>query len=205
MFKNNKIIIIKDGKEYVNTWFKVPLGLRIRFEGNNNTVKIELPCKFKRSSIKVLSSDSLIEIKQGCSFNGLRIACGLGKHTCKIGRNTFTTGKLNITMWGTSQLIIEDDCLFSFDVKVRTTDSHLIFDKDTKQVINRQKSPLVIGKHSWIGQDVTITKNARIAPNSIVGIASVVTKSFDEEYTCIAGNPAQVVKQNVIWSGEMDV
>jgi hypothetical protein len=35
-------------------------------------------------------------------------------------------------------------------------------------------------------------------------MASVVSKRFTEEYTCIAGNPACVVKQNVYWTGEMD-
>ncbi|MDR1169067.1 MAG: hypothetical protein LBK53_09315 [Heliobacteriaceae bacterium] len=201
---NNKIIVIKDGKEYVNNWLKMPKGLRIKFKGSNNTVRIELPCNFRKSKIKVRSSNSLIEIKRGCSFSGLHLNCGLGKHICKIGNNVSTTGSLNITMWGTSQLIIEDDCMFALRVLIRTSDSHLIFDKDSRQVINKQKSPLIIGHHSWVGQDVFITKNASIPPNSIIGMASVVSKRFTEEYTCIAGNPARVVKQNVYWTGEMD-
>jgi acetyltransferase-like isoleucine patch superfamily enzyme len=48
-------------------------------------------------------------------------------------------------------------------------------------------------------------KNAVIPNHSIIGIASVVTKQFFEEYTCIAGNPAKVIKTNVAWSGELEV
>ena len=56
-----------------------------------------------------------------------------------------------------------------------------------------------IGKHCWIGAGTFIGKNVSIAPNNIIGAKSVATKSFDEEYTAIAGNPAKIVKRGITW------
>ncbi len=42
-------------------------------------------------------------------------------------------------------------------------------------------------------------KKVRIADNSVVGSASVVTKKFDEENVVIAGNPAKICRRNIMW------
>lgn len=101
-------------------------------------------------------------------------------------------------------LIVKDDCLFSNSISIWPTDGHAIFDKDTKQRINNIQRPLEIGEHCWIGEGVKLTKNAKLPPNTIVGIGAVVTKEFNEEYTIIAGNPAKVIKKNVIWHPNLE-
>lgn len=45
-----------------------------------------------------------------------------------------------------------------------------------------------------------LLKNARIPECSIVGARSLITSSFIEKYTIIAGNPAKIIKQNIVWS-----
>ena len=79
------------------------------------------------------------------------------------------------------------------------TDVHKVIDKDTDEVLNSAKDKIKIGNHVWVGERVTMTKNAQIPDNCVIGIASVVTKKFDEEYCVIAGAPAKIVKHNINW------
>ena len=203
---NNKIIIIKNGKEYVNNWLKVPRGLNLKVVGSNNIVKIGRPIKFKNTKIKLAANGGLIEIGGGGIFINSKIYA-VGKPTCKIGKNTTfgerVNGGVEISMSGKSEITIGEDCMFSWGIIIKTTDSHGIFDKNSGERINKQKTPLVIGEHTWVGQDVSIAKNVHIAPNTIVGMKSVVGGKFAEEYTCIAGNPAKVIKKDVVWSREL--
>jgi len=202
--KNNRVIVIKDGKEYVNHWFKIPRGLKISTIGNNNIIKLHLPMHFKKASINLECDNGIVEILEGCyllEFNINFAKCNAPK--CRIGKSVSTEG-VTIFTRASSQIVIEDECMFSHSILIRLSDSHRIYDKKGKDIINKQKWPLKIGRHSWIGQNVFISKNAIIPPNSIIGMASVVSSQFTEEYTCIAGNPAKVVKKGVIWTRELE-
>ena len=55
--------------------------------------------------------------------------------------------------------------------------------------------PISIGENSYIGAHVLFVPGASIAPNTIVGMGALVTKSFDEQYVLVAGSPAQMVKK----------
>lgn len=90
--------------------------------------------------------------------------------------------------------------MISYNINIWCGDGHKIMDISNNQVINIQKEPLVIGSHTWISNNVSITKNAKIPNNSVVAMGSVVSKKFEEENTCIAGNPAVVVKRNITWN-----
>ena len=76
-------------------------------------------------------------------------------------------------------------------------DYHTILDKNGK-IINHPR-PIVIKDHVWICNGVKICKGVTIAENNIIGMGSVVTKSFSETNCVIAGNPAQIVKRNINW------
>lgn len=68
---------------------------------------------------------------------------------------------------------IGDNCMFSFDILIRNSDHHLIYDCENNKRINPTKS-VFIGDHVWIGQLVNILKGTRIDSGSIVGASSVV-------------------------------
>lgn len=60
---------------------------------------------------------------------------------------------------------------------------------------NRQRTlPIEIGDYSYVGSEIRIAPGGRIPPKCIVGIGSVITKEFEEEYKLIAGVPARAVK-----------
>lgn len=52
-----------------------------------------------------------------------------------------------------------------------------------------------IGRYCWLGMNSVILPGTRLGDFTIVGAGSVVTKSFNEGYCVIGGNPAKVIKQ----------
>ena len=61
---------------------------------------------------------------------------------------------------------------------------------------NRQKTePVTIGDYSYIGSEIRIAPGGNIPAKCIVGIGSVITGSFENEYRLIAGVPAKEVKE----------
>lgn len=56
-----------------------------------------------------------------------------------------------------------------------------------------------IGEHVWICRRVLIGKGVSIGDGSVIGAGSIVTKSFPNSRLLIAGNPAVVKKQGIIW------
>jgi acetyltransferase-like isoleucine patch superfamily enzyme len=61
---------------------------------------------------------------------------------------------------------------------------------------NRQKTlPVEIGDYSYIGSEIRVAPGGAVPPKCIVGIGSVITKKFHNEYWLIAGVPAAEVKE----------
>lgn len=113
-----------------------------------------------------------------------------------IGKRTGMNGT-KIWLGNGSKCHIGDDCRFSYEIIIRTTDGHTILDNATNEVVNHQKQPCVIGDRCWIGLRTIINKNVQLANDTIVGSGSVLVKSYTEPYTAIAGNPAKIIKQGI--------
>lgn len=132
----------------------------------------------------------------GSGIEALIIMMSGDKNELKIDKGTAMNGT-KIFLGNGSKCFIGKNCIFSYEITIRTTDGHVILSKDNGQILNEQKVPCVIGDHCWIGMRTIINKNVNIADNTIVGSGSVVTRQFDEQYTVIAGNPAGVIKTGV--------
>jgi acetyltransferase-like isoleucine patch superfamily enzyme len=88
---------------------------------------------------------------------------------------------------------IGDECAVGRDVTLRSYDAHTILDDKFKIC-----KPIKIGNHVWIGQGASILKGVHIEDGAIVGANAVVTKDVPA-HSAVAGNPAKVVKENIIW------
>lgn len=55
--------------------------------------------------------------------------------------------------------------------------------------------PVHIGNFCWLGMHAVVLPGVRLGDFTIVGAGSVVTKSFEEGYCVIAGNPARLIRQ----------
>ena len=95
-------------------------------------------------------------------------------------------------------VVIGEDCMFSHNVDVRTSDSHSILNVEGNRI--NPGEDVIIGNHVWIGIRTTILKGVRIADNCVVAACSLVSsKTESKENTIIAGVPAVIVKNNINW------
>jgi len=97
-----------------------------------------------------------------------------------------------------SSIEIGKECMFAYDIDVRTGDSHSILDATTKERLNYAQN-ISIADNVWIAAHVSILKGVTIAQNSVVATRSVVTKPFKDTSVLIGGVPAKVLKENIIW------
>lgn len=165
-------IVIEEGA-YLNA-------VKINIRGNNNRIYL----------------GSNVRVGERCSFyiQGNNISITIGKGS------TFTqTCHFNAQEDGRS-IIVGDDCMFSNQIIVRTSDSHPIYSLETKERINNSKD-VVIGNHVWIAPNSVIMKGACIGDGCIVGSRTMVSKTIPSN--CLAvGTPARIVKENVYWTRE---
>jgi acetyltransferase-like isoleucine patch superfamily enzyme len=56
-----------------------------------------------------------------------------------------------------------------------------------------------IGDDVYVGSSVLIAPGVEILATNLIGLGSVVSSSFLENHTVIAGNPAKVVKKDIDW------
>lgn len=54
---------------------------------------------------------------------------------------------------------------------------------------------MIIGENCWIDMNSVVLPGVMLGPRTTVGAGAVVTKSFPEGHSIIAGNPAHVVKE----------
>ena len=146
---------------------------KIEILGSNNTLVIEEGVNIRDTHIEIVGENSLIH---------------LGKE-CIVGHGSYLSAKEG------KSLIIKEKCMLSRNVKVMTSDGHPIYQDEN--IINYAKDVL-IDEHVWLADNVTILKGVTVGAYSIVGINATLTHSIDS-HTIAVGNPAKVVKENIIW------
>lgn len=110
-----------------------------------------------------------------------------------LGRNSYMNESL---IQCANSITIGDNCAIAGDVLIQDTDFHPILDENGNE--KPMSKPIVIGNKVWICAKSTILKGVTIGDGAIVAAGAVVTK--DVPARClVAGNPAKVVRENVIW------
>ena len=61
-----------------------------------------------------------------------------------------------------------------------------------KQTLNK---PIIIGKYCWLGMNSMILPDVELGDFTIVGAGAIVTKSFQDGYCIIGGNPAVLIRK----------
>ena len=64
--------------------------------------------------------------------------------------------------------------------------------------MNKPK-PIKIGNHVWIGCRCLILKGSVVGDNCVVAANTSLCKAITGDMQLIAGSPAKIVKQNVVW------
>lgn len=110
-------------------------------------------------------------------------------------------------IWSGDSLTIGNDVLISHNVNIIDTNSHEINaverSKRYKELLisghwedkgSIKTAPIVIEDFAWISFGVTILKGVKIGKGAIIGAKSVVMKDVPD-WTIVAGNPAQVIRE----------
>jgi len=169
----NKIRVVKNTQIYLAENAKI-VNCRISVKGEKNSLTISDGTRLYGVVIEIIGSNCKIAI---------------GKQ-CMIGDNSYLSAKEN-----NISLIVEDNCGFSRNVKIMTSDGHPIFQE--KKRINKAQN-ILIKKNVWIADNVTILKGVTIGEGSVIGINATVTKDIQGQSIAV-GNPAKVVKKNIYW------
>ena len=112
-----------------------------------------------------------------------------------IGRDVYIGP--NLYLAAISSVVIEDECVLSEHVYIN--DCSHSFHPHAAPIMTQ---PLVhggdvrIGKGCFLGYRVAVLPGVELGPHCIVGIHSVVTRSFPS-YSMLAGSPARLIKS---WS-----
>lgn len=168
------------------------------YEDNlNNKIFIEKGVVFNKINICFQGTDNIVTIGKNTKVESYIYAHFMGdSNTLQIGENTFI-GSAYIILAESGNVSIGNDCMISSDVDIFQGTSHPIFDKNTYKRINYSKD-IIIGDSVWIGKRVALMSGFSIGDGSIVGYGSVSSGSFGNN-VIIAGSPAKVTKNNIIW------
>lgn len=192
---NNKIYLIKEnGKKILFPNIK---GLNIIIKGKNNIIEIHEPIKAIRPSvIKITGNNTLFILQKNSVLHNSSFSI-YENAVINIGES-FTCYGASFSVSGGTKLNIGNNCLLSDNIYIRTGDGHTIIDKSTGIAYNKP-ADICIGDNVWICSKVSILKGVNINSNSIIALGAVVTKSFNESNIIIAGNPANIIKRNILW------
>lgn len=163
--------------------------------GENNRVRFYEGANISYSRVGITGSNNTV-IFDGCS-GIISITVRGDNQIVKIGRNTIIESAYLVSMGYGNSITIGEDCMFSANIEIWNTDSHLITDLNDNP-LNHKNTPINIGNHVWLGKNAAILKGVTIGDNSIVGFNTVVTHDVPSN-SVAAGNPALIVKESVTW------
>lgn len=176
------------------------LGINLKFTGSRNRVFIIHPVQLNNFSILCHGSNSIIFIDSNfTSRQATKIVVEKDNQQLYIGKRCHFFSVFIQLEADSRKIFIGDDCMFASDVNIKNSDSHVIYDIHTKEILNEPQEMIYIGNHCWIARSVRILKNASIPNDCIVGMGAYVTKKFYKPNCVLAGIPASIVKEGVNW------
>lgn len=187
---NNKIVVTNfHSLKFLNS--------TIDFYGSNNIVFFDENVTLNNTTINIKGDNNIIFFSSSKKQYYLSIDI-YNNSVIFFGENNYFNGKLNIVLSEAQNLVIGNDCLFSYGITIRTSDAHPIYDLNTYLRINEPQS-VFIGDHVWICQGVSIFKGTKIGSGSIVGAMSYVSSKTILSSQIWAGNPAKKIKDGVFF------
>ena len=170
---------------------------KITFLGVNGLLSFKSKPKYMRGFLLTIGNNAEVHIGANAYLRG-KFHVGDG---CKlfIGDNVKCSWAVLINAEEKTSITIGDDCLFS-DISIYSSDSHSIFDLETRTRIN-PAADIVLGDRVWLGRRVIVTKGVNIGHDVAVGANSLVNRNLPS-YSVCAGIPAKVLKRGVVWCQE---
>lgn len=175
--------------------------LEVVVRGSGNSIKIDRGCALSKMSIVIESDRNSIHLSEDVRFSGKIIMKISPGNSLKIGSRT-TIGGVNIICGESTAIKIGNDCMLSWGLEIRSTDSHAIFDIESSRRLNPAEN-IEVGDNVWIGAHAMIVKGARIGNGCVVGMGSLVSKGDEMENCIYAGVPSRIVRRGVRWERKL--
>lgn len=170
----------------------------ISVRGEGHRIELHDGVQFRNVDVEIWGRGHHVILEEGVSFKrGGGITLYGEGCTLRIGKGTTIEGAVFSVGENGNTLSVGEDCMFSYDIEVRTSDAHSIVDLKT----NRRTNPpadVTLGDHVWVAASVTIMKGVEIGAHSVIGTRSLVTKSVPPNAIAV-GAPAKVLKEGVTW------
>lgn len=150
---------------------------------------MENNCSFFR-----IDDTGKVIFKGKCLFSSgvsLRIS---NDYTLTFGDN-FSANK-NFTIFCDYITIIGNDVLVGWNVNIRSSDGHHIYDTVTK-INNPIVKPFTIDNDVWIASNVDILKGSYIPDNCVVAYRSCVLSRFTTPHYIVGCYPAKILIENI--------
>lgn len=106
-----------------------------------------------------------------------------------VGTNSNAATRPGCYLQGNGGIWIGDYVHFASNIGIISANHNL------NNQMKHEGKEVRIGDYSWIGMNVVILPGVELGPRTIVGAGSVVTKSFQDGFCVIGGNPARLIKK----------
>ena len=197
---NNNTVIFHTEKQLKS----LPHMFSIIIYGNNNLVEVFYPNATGPVDINISGNNAKLTIQEQkkyplCDVHFLINRGGeihIGKN-CQLCNGNF----LAIVKGDYKEkhkLIIGDGCYIAKNATFRTFDGHTFIDRSTNLPLN-PPADITVGNNCWIMQNCMILHGAVIPDNSAVAANSLVNKKFTESNILLAGCPAKIIKNDILW------
>ena len=173
----------------------------VMMSGGGNSIDIAKTDNLNNVRIDISGHNNKLIISEGVSFSeGGYIRIQDNSNKIIIGRNTKIINVFFSSADQDTTIEVGENCLFSDDIIVRSSDSHSILSLDGCRI--NKGGNVYIGNHVWVCNGVRIMKGSMIGDDSVIGSNALVSgQSFDSN-SLIAGIPAKKVKDGINWSYE---
>lgn len=116
----------------------------------------------------------------------------------EIGEGTTVGARTEFAALEGTSITIGKDCMFSHDIRLRTSDSHSIVEETTGKRLNHAED-IRIGNHCWVGMQSLVMKGSSLADNSVLSARSLLNKQFADKGCIVGGSPAKILKEHINW------
>ncbi|WP_087022974.1 acyltransferase [Thaumasiovibrio subtropicus] len=171
--------------------------------GKGNKITIRKNTRL-RAEVTLLGSNNLLRLDGETPIDFELGICVLlqGEHNLVHIHKKVTAQDTTFVAQRGSKIVVEEDCMFSYGIILRTTDSHAVIDIMKREITNSPKS-IHIGKHVWVCEKVSILKGSNIGSGSILAAGAIV-KGNTPRNSIIGGVPATQQRDGVTWHRTQD-
>jgi len=150
-------------------------------------------------SLGVGGDGATIFIGPDCEFTAGDLYCGSGSSIVFNG-GVIATRCAVVDARNGGSIVADQDQLWAANVYIATDDMHRLADLATGARLNPFGAHIQLGRHVWLGRDVTVTGHAQIGDGVVVGMQSMVRGQKISPNSAVGGVPARVLREGISWS-----